>query len=110
MRKLRPTEAIKLKEVKDLIKFEMKDRGLFYKKTTFACYDSNIFTYTYKTKEGLLIETSFIADDTLLSKMSFKEIIELKEIKFLWQRLFLTSFKPTEIIGQVMFSLEDSEI
>jgi hypothetical protein len=103
MRKLNPQEVIRLKEVKQEIKKEMLLIKIYYKKAKFVCYDSGCFTYNYTMKDGTLIETNFICEDTLLDKLSFQEILNLRDIKFLWQRIFDIDSK---LIGDITFRLE----
>jgi hypothetical protein len=63
------------------VKKEMILNNIYYKKTKFGCYTDSIFSYYYKN-HTTLFEFNFICDDTLLDKLTVKELLELKDITF----------------------------
>jgi len=63
------------------VKKEMILNNVYYKKTKFGCYTDYIFSYYYKNHTKLF-EFNFICDDTLLDKLTVKELLELKDITF----------------------------
>jgi hypothetical protein len=70
--------------LKKFLQEEEKEFRLFkmyYSKAKFVCYDSQIFTYEIK-RGNITYEISFICDDTLLLKMTIKELLSLKRIGF----------------------------
>lgn len=78
---------IRLKKFLQEVEKEFRLNGIYYKKAKFACYDSNVFTYLVK-HDNTTFEISFIADETLLDKMTCKELLELKRIGFYQVRIF----------------------
>ena len=57
------------------------------KKAKFSCYTDSIFTYTLKHQKTFF-EISFISDDTLIDKLTCKELLELNKICFYRVRIF----------------------
>jgi hypothetical protein len=78
---------IRLKFVLNEFSKEMRLIKSYYKKAKFSCFDSDIFTYGLK-QDNSYHEISFICDDTLLAKMTIKELTELKRISFFQHRIF----------------------
>jgi len=103
MRKLTPKEEKSLNEVKSKIKEEMLLWKIYYKKAKFVCYADSCATFNYTLKTGEFIETNFICDDSFGSKLSFQEILNLKRIFFLWQRIF---DNDGNIIGDIKFRVD----
>lgn len=90
----------KIRLQKTLSEFEKEFRkvGIYYKKCSFSCYESEVFTYSVK-KDKTLFEISFICDDTLLKNMTCKELLDLKRISFYNVRIF--SLDTMECISDI---------
>ena len=71
----------------DEVKKEMLLNNVYYKKAKFKCFDSNMFSYYY-SNHSIIFEFNFICEDTLLDKLTVKEILELKRITFFESSLF----------------------
>ena len=97
-----PENKEKLKLFLEEVKKEMLLNKIYYKKAKFSCFDSDIFTYSY-SNHSIVFEFSFICDDTLLSKMTIKEILELKRILFFESSMF--DKKTMEKLGGTYISL-----
>ena len=78
---------IRLKKFLSEIEKECRVCKIYYKKAKFACFNDSVFTYTVK-HDNSMYEFSFICDDTLLSKMTVKELLELKRINSYAVRIF----------------------
>jgi len=78
---------IRLKKFLDLVEKEFRTVGIYYKKAKFSCYTDSIFTYTLKHQKTFF-EISFISDDTLIDKLTCKELLELNKICFYRVRIF----------------------
>lgn len=78
---------IRLKKFLQEVEQEFRTVGIYYKKAKFACYSDGEFSYNIK-HDKTLFEISFIADDTLLDKLTCKELIELNRIEYYGVRIF----------------------
>jgi len=79
--------TIRLKKFLSEVEKEVRTVKIYYKKAKFTCYDSNVFCYEVK-HDNTIFEFSFACDDTLLSKMTVKELLELKRISYYSFRIF----------------------
>lgn len=85
---------IRVKNVLNEAEKEFRLFKMYYSKCKFACFDSGMFTYEIK-RGDLLYELSFICDDTLLNKMTVKDLLELKRITYFRISKFSNSVKLT---------------
>lgn len=74
-------KELKLNNLLEEIKKEMLLNNIYYKKAKFGCFGDNAFSYYYNN-HTTIFEFSFICNDTLLDKMTIKEILELKNITY----------------------------
>ncbi|CAB4136398.1 hypothetical protein UFOVP584_51 [uncultured Caudovirales phage] len=101
---------IRLKKFLQQIEKEFRLVGIYYKKSKFACYSDGLFTYKLK-HQNTIFEISFIADDTLLDKLTCKELLELKRIEFYQVRIFSDNMELISDLSVVkdLPSQEDDE-
>ncbi len=78
---------IRLKKFLQEVEKEFRLVGIYYKKAKFNCYSDSLFSYSVK-HDNTLFEINFISDDTLLDKMTCKELLELKRIKYISVKIF----------------------
>lgn len=71
-------------KIKELTKsFEyFKNKSMINKKCTFACFDENMISYHIKDINGGFYELTFICEDTMLLKMTVKDLLNLKRITY----------------------------
>ena len=74
-------KELKLNNLLEEIKKEMLLNNIYYKKAKFGCFGDNIFSYYYNN-HATIFEFSFICKDSLLDKMTIKELLELKNIVY----------------------------
>jgi hypothetical protein len=97
----------KKKEYYDFIekvKKEMLLNNVYYKKAKFQCFADETFTYSY-SNHSFMYEFSFICEDILLDKLTIKELLELKNVKFFRNRIF--SKHDMECIATVYVTMEN---
>jgi len=87
------------------VKKEMILNKIYYKKAKFQCYTDKLFSYYYKN-HSLLFEFNFICDDTLLDKLTIKELLELKNITY-FENAIYDQTKEEILLGRKKFSLYD---
>lgn len=78
---------IRLKKFLQKVEQEFRLFNLYYSKARFLCYNDDIFTYEVK-RGKITYELCFICDDTLLSKMTCKDLLQLKRINYFRLRKF----------------------
>lgn len=78
---------IRLNKFLQEVEKEFRLVGIYYKKAKFACYSDGEFTYKIK-HQNTIYEINFIADDTLLDKLTCKDLLELKRIEYYQVRIF----------------------
>ena len=103
---IRNKKAINQEKVLEEIKYEMVLNNVYYSKAKFACYSDGMLTYTYSNK-NFLFEFTFICDDILLSKMTIKELLELKRIEYFDNVIF--DIKTKEVIGRKSYTSKDQD-
>jgi len=100
-------KELKLNNLLEEIKKEMLLNNIYYKKAKFGCFGDNIFSYYYNNHTAIF-EFSFICKDTLLDKMTIKEILELKNITYfsssIYDKLTMSRTRPNK-----NFSLNENE-
>lgn len=74
-------KELKLNNLLEEIKKEMLLNNIYYKKAKFGCFGDNVFSYYYNN-HTTIFEFSFICKDSLLDKMTIKELLELKNIVY----------------------------
>ena len=102
IREKKSEKEIEFQNFLEAVKKEMVLNNIYYKKAKFQCYSDGIFTYAYSTHSNMF-EFSFICDDTLIDKMTIKELLELKNIKFYQNRIF--DKKTMNLFGSLSFSI-----
>jgi hypothetical protein len=88
------------------VKTEMILSKVYYKKAKFQCFTDSEFTYGYST-HSVFYEFTFICDDTLLDKMTIKDLLELKNVEFFQNRIFCKQTR--ELLVNVSFSFNNLE-
>ena len=88
------------------VKKEMILNGVYYKKAKFQCFNDNMFTYGY-SNHSTFFEFTFMCEDTLLDKMTIKELLELKKIVWFDNRIF--DKKTREVLGGISFHINDGK-
>jgi hypothetical protein len=98
----------KKKEYYDFIesvKKEMLLSKVYYKKAKFKCFSDNLFTYEY-SDHSTAYEFSFICDDTLLDKMTIKDLLELKGVTYFDNRIFCRH--TLDVLGATRYCKNDN--
>jgi hypothetical protein len=90
---------IRVKKVLNEAETEFRLFKMYYSKCKFVCYDSEIFTYEIK-RGDITYELTFNCDDTLLAKMTVKEILNLKRIGFFMLCKYHNGKSLTQISSQ----------
>lgn len=94
-------------EILNEIKNEMLLSNIYHKKANFVSFNDSIFTYEYKNK-STIYEFSFICDDFLLSKLTIKELLELKNIEFFENNIYYKD--NLEKIGSKTFNKNEDNL
>ena len=89
------------------VKKEMLKNGIYKKKAKFDCLTDNVATYSLKT-DSTLFEFSFICDDILFSKMRIKQLLELKDIEYFNQSIYICN--GYEKISDISYKLHDDYV
>jgi hypothetical protein len=74
--------GMELSLVLDKMKDEMKLARIYHKKAKFSCFSDNIFTFVY-SDHCTMYEFNIICDDTIFDKMTIKDLLELKRIRYI---------------------------
>ena len=83
------------------VKKEMSLCRILYKKAKFSCFSDGIFTYSYSSHITNW-EFNIICTDVLLDKMTIKELLELKNIKYFENGIYCK--QTLEKLGGVSFN------
>ena len=83
------------------VKTEMILSKIYYKKAKFQCFTDNMFTYGY-SNHSTFYEFSFICNDTLLDKMTIKDLLQLKNVKYFENRIFCKQTR--EVLADVYYT------
>jgi hypothetical protein len=92
---------MKFIEFAEKVRKEMLLNKVLYSSAKFECFTDNMFIYGYSNK-NLYFQFTIICDDTLLSKMTINELLNLKRIKFFESKIF--DKKEMIILGSLLHS------
>ena len=95
-------KKVEFKNFIEQVKKEMILAGVYYKKAKFQCFNDNMFTYGY-SNHSTFFEFTIMCDDTLLDKMTIKDLLELKNIQWFDNRIFCK--QTMEVLGKVSYSV-----
>jgi hypothetical protein len=94
-------KKVEFKNFIEQVKKEMILTGVYYKKAKFQCFNDNMFTYGY-SNHSAFFEFTITCDDTLLDKMTIKDLLELKNIQWFDNRIFCK--QTMEVLGNISYS------
>jgi|LakMenEpi03Aug12_release.lakeMendotaPanAssembly.Ray.scaffolds.fasta_scaffold1201913_2 hypothetical protein len=94
-------KTLEFKNFVEQVKNEMIINKIYYKKAKFQCYNDNIFTYAY-SNHSTFFQFSFICNDTLLDKMTIKDLLELKNIQWFNNRIYCK--QTMDFLGGLSYS------
>ena len=99
-------KTAKLNSFLEDLKKEMLINKVYYSKAKFSCFSDNIFTYSY-SNHSFLFTFDIICDDTLFDKMTIKDLLEVKRIRFIDNGIY--DKKTREKIGGISYSIFDEQ-
>ena len=94
---------MKIKKLTEIMLY-FKELKALDKRCAFACFDSDMFSYQIKIGD-ILHEITFIAEDTLLNKMTIRELLNLKKIEY----FDLRSYHNNKVVKEIMYSSKTEE-